>query len=83
MTRTGESRRLQLELRGAESTGQGLHFVLTGSDRRAHNVPGRPREVDVQQTSLTEGAGREVAMATGLATLYLAGAFERALEILR
>jgi alpha-N-arabinofuranosidase len=49
-------RRLRLDVRGAEPTGPGRRFVLTGADRWAHNAPGRPRGVDVHQTSLREGA---------------------------
>jgi alpha-N-arabinofuranosidase len=49
-------RRLRLDLRGAELTGPGRRFVLTGGDRWAHNAPGRPRGVDLHETSLREGA---------------------------
>jgi alpha-N-arabinofuranosidase len=55
---TPEAREITLEVGGAEPTGQGMRFVLTGSDRWAHNAPGRPRGVDVQRTSLTAGADR-------------------------
>jgi alpha-N-arabinofuranosidase len=55
---TEETRRLVLDVRGAEPTGDGLRFVLAGPDRWAHNRPGRPREVDVTRTSLTAAAGR-------------------------
>ena len=55
---TKETRRIVLDVRGAEPTGDGLRFVLTGPNRWAHNRPGRPREVDVTQTSLHAAAGR-------------------------
>ncbi|MCG6921733.1 MAG: alpha-N-arabinofuranosidase [Acidobacteria bacterium] len=55
---TDETREIALEVRGAEPTGQGMRYVLTGSGRWAHNAPGRPRGVDVQRTSFTAGADR-------------------------
>jgi alpha-N-arabinofuranosidase len=58
---TQEARTIALDLRGAEATGDGMRFVLTGADKWAHNAPGRPRGVDVSQTSLTTGADRIVA----------------------
>jgi alpha-N-arabinofuranosidase len=57
---TDEAREIALAVRGAEPTGQGIHFVLTGADKWAHNAPGRPRGVDVRHTSLTRGADRIV-----------------------
>jgi alpha-N-arabinofuranosidase len=57
---TDEARTLKLDVQGAEPTGPGMRFVLTGADRWAHNEPGRPRGVDVTRTSLTEGADRVV-----------------------
>jgi alpha-N-arabinofuranosidase len=53
---TEDSRRLRLDVRGAESTGPGRRFVLTGADRWAHNAPGSPRGVDLHETSFREGA---------------------------
>jgi alpha-N-arabinofuranosidase len=53
---TGETRAVALDVRGAEPTGEGLRFVLTGADRWAHNAPGRPRGVDVTRRSLASGA---------------------------
>ena len=47
-----------LEVAGAEPTGPGVRYVLTGENRWAHNAPGRPRGVDVTRTSLTNGADR-------------------------
>jgi alpha-N-arabinofuranosidase len=55
---TEEARTLRLDVEGAEPTGQGIRFVLAGADRWAHNAPGRPRGVDVNRTSLTQGADR-------------------------
>jgi alpha-N-arabinofuranosidase len=58
---TEEEHALALDVRGAEPTGEGIRFVLTGADKWAHNAPGRPRGVDVTRASLTTGAGRIVA----------------------
>ena len=55
---TDEARQIALDVRGAEPTGEGMRFVLTGTDRWAHNAPGRPRGVDVTRTSLETGADR-------------------------
>ncbi len=55
---TEEARTLELDLRGAEATGEGVRFVLAGDDRWAHNAPGRPRGVDVTRASFSEGAAR-------------------------
>jgi alpha-N-arabinofuranosidase len=43
--------RLAFDLRGAELTGKGRRFVLTGEGPRAFNAPGRPRGVPLVQTS--------------------------------
>jgi alpha-N-arabinofuranosidase len=58
---TAEEQILALDVRGAEPTGPGMRFLLTGANKWAYNEPGRPRGVDVTHTSLTEGAGRIVA----------------------
>ncbi len=55
---TEEARTLALDVRGAEPTGQGMRFVLTGAGKWAHNAPGRPRGVDLTRTSLTSGGDR-------------------------
>ena len=55
---TGEARRVKLDFSGAEATGQGTRFVLTGADRWSHNAPGRPRGVDVTRTTITAAASR-------------------------
>jgi len=55
---TDEARTISLELHGAEATGDGMRFVLTGADKWAHNAPGRPRGVDVTRTSLVRDGDR-------------------------
>jgi alpha-L-arabinofuranosidase len=52
---TAEARRLALDLSGARVRGVARRFVLTGSEPRSHNAPGRPRGVDVAETSLAGG----------------------------
>jgi alpha-N-arabinofuranosidase len=49
---TGETRRLALELRGARSTGPARLYTITGPHKLAHNAPGRPRAVDIRETTL-------------------------------
>jgi alpha-L-arabinofuranosidase len=48
---TREERALGLELRGARLLGPTRRYVITASDPRAHNAPGEPRMVDIQETS--------------------------------
>jgi len=52
---TAEPRRLKLDLTGVTITGAARRFLLTGPGPRAHNAPGRPRQVTVAETSLAEG----------------------------
>jgi alpha-N-arabinofuranosidase len=40
---------LELALKGARLTGQGMSWVIAGPNRFAHNDPGKPREVDIRQ----------------------------------
>jgi alpha-N-arabinofuranosidase len=51
---TGEERTLALDLRGARLTGGARRFVMAGPDKWAYNAPGRPRGVEVNETSLEE-----------------------------
>ena len=51
---TREERALGLELRGARLLGPTRRYVITASDPRAHNAPGEPRMVDIQETSLDQ-----------------------------
>jgi alpha-N-arabinofuranosidase len=55
---TDAARQIALDVEGAEPTGQGMRFVLTGAEKWAHNAPGRARGVDVRRTSLGTGADR-------------------------
>jgi alpha-N-arabinofuranosidase len=40
---------IDLALKGAQLTGQGMSWVIAGPNRLAHNDPGKPREVDIRQ----------------------------------
>jgi len=55
---TAEARTVRLDVRGTDLVGDGRRFVLTGADKWAHNAPGKPRQVDVVDRTLGEGAGR-------------------------
>jgi alpha-L-arabinofuranosidase len=56
-----EARRVAVDLAGAQVSGVARRFVLTGADARSFNAPGRPRGVDVLETTLPEaGATLEV-----------------------
>jgi alpha-L-arabinofuranosidase len=56
---TVEARRVALDVSGADVSGVARRFVLTGSDRRSHNAPGRPRGVAVAETT-TPGGGATI-----------------------
>jgi alpha-N-arabinofuranosidase len=51
---TTETRRVEIDLRGARFGRVGQRFVLTGDDRWAYNAPGRPRGVGVEQESVSK-----------------------------
>lgn len=44
-----QSQSLQLDLKGAQLTGEGMSWVINGPDRLAHNDPGKPRVVDIRR----------------------------------
>lgn len=46
---SGQAASIELALKGAQLTGQGMSWVIAGPDRLAHNDPGKPREVDIRQ----------------------------------
>ncbi len=45
---------ISFDVRGANLTGGGRKWTVTGPDRWAHNVPGKPRQVDIEPASFTE-----------------------------
>ncbi len=52
---TEQKQTLELQLAGAQPAGDALRWVITGPDRWAHNRPGEPRQVSIEQTTLTIG----------------------------
>lgn len=53
-----ESRSLDLTLIGAEMTGRGQKWTLTGPNKWSHNAPGKARQVDIRTSSVMEIKGR-------------------------
>ncbi len=49
---TTESHTLRFDLGGVRLAPRGRRFVLTGAGPLSHNAPGRPRGVDVEETSV-------------------------------
>ncbi|MGE5127468.1 MAG: alpha-L-arabinofuranosidase C-terminal domain-containing protein, partial [Betaproteobacteria bacterium] len=49
---TPEPRALRLDVKGARLAARGRRFVLTGAGPLAHNAPGRPRGVTVEEAAL-------------------------------
>jgi alpha-N-arabinofuranosidase len=49
---TTERLQIRLELQGAAWTGRGRHWVITGAHRWAHNSPGKPRAVDIEERAV-------------------------------
>ncbi len=66
---TEEKREIALDLKAASLTGRGRRWVITGRGRWAHNAPGEPRQVDIQQTTIDDTAGT-FAIAPLSVTLY-------------
>ncbi len=54
---TDDPQRLTLKLSGAKLTGRGQKWTLTGAGKWSHNAPGKPRQVDVVQSSFSETTG--------------------------
>lgn len=46
---TTERLQVRLEIAGAAWSGRGRHWVITGAHRWAHNSPGKPRAVDIEE----------------------------------
>ncbi|RPI11928.1 MAG: hypothetical protein EHM65_06545 [Acidobacteriales bacterium] len=62
---------VELALKGARLTGQGMSWVIAGPNRFAHNDPGKPREVDIRQEPY-RGNGDLRVPALGVAVFELA-----------
>jgi alpha-N-arabinofuranosidase len=63
------SRSLAFTLKGGTLGGQARRWVITGSDRWAHNRPDRPRNVDIEHTTL-DGSPERIEVAPLSVTLY-------------
>ena len=48
---TREARTISLDVRGSNLTGRGRKWTITGPGKWAHNAPGKPRQVDIEQAS--------------------------------
>ncbi len=57
---TEQAQSIDLVLKGAQLTGQGMSWVISGPDRMAHNDPGRPRVVDIRQAAYGGGSQLQV-----------------------
>ena len=68
---TAEERTLGLDLRGARLAGPARRFLITGQDRLAHNAPGRPRSVVIQETSFDEAPAAFVSPALSVSLFVL------------
>jgi len=53
-----ESELLELKLTGAELGGRGQKWTITGPNKWSHNTPGKPRQVDITQSSIADAGGR-------------------------
>jgi len=67
-----ESREIDLSVQGYALNGKGSRWTLTGESRWSHNTPGKPRQVDIYQTSFTNGSSR-VKVAPLSVTLFAFG----------
>jgi alpha-N-arabinofuranosidase len=72
---TAEAHALQLDVAGAKLAGRARRLVLTGNGPLAHNAPGRPRQVTVDEAVLTGGPLEVPALS---ATLFVLDAAEEA-----
>jgi len=54
---TGEAAELELDIKGAKLTGDGLRWVIAGHDPMAYNEPGREPNVRVEESSVSGVSG--------------------------
>lgn len=54
---TGQTQTVALKLKGGKTADRGQCWKLTGPDKWSHNAPGKPRQVDIVETSLFGGIG--------------------------
>ena len=48
---TDQARAIALDVRGGNLAGPGRTWTISGPGRWAHNAPGKPRQVDIEETS--------------------------------
>ena len=53
-----ESEVLELKVAGGELGSRGQQWTITGPNKWSHNAPGRPRQVDITQSSIADAGGR-------------------------
>ncbi len=52
---TDQARAIALDVRGGNLAGPGRKWTISGPGRWAHNAPGKPRQVDIEETSFMGG----------------------------
>ncbi len=57
---TEQPQSVELALQGAQFTGEGMAWTITGRDRFAHNDPGKPRQVDIRHEPYRGSGGLRV-----------------------
>jgi len=55
---TDDVQSVSLKVNGGNLTGRGQQWTITGPDKWSHNAPGKPRQVDIAQSSFAETPGR-------------------------
>jgi alpha-N-arabinofuranosidase len=53
-----ESEALELKLAGGKLTGRAHKWTITGTNKWSYNAPGKPRQVDIKQSSIAGAAGQ-------------------------
>jgi alpha-N-arabinofuranosidase len=66
---TEQPQSLALILDQGKLAGRGLRWTISGPDKWAHNAPGKARQVDITQATLTD-ASNTMAVAPLSVTLY-------------
>ncbi|UCG46568.1 MAG: hypothetical protein JSU94_13800 [Phycisphaerales bacterium] len=55
---TQQQHTLSLQLNGGALTGRGQKWTITGENKWSHNAPGKPRQVDIRTSSVSDGIGQ-------------------------
>jgi alpha-N-arabinofuranosidase len=64
-----QTKSIELKLVQGKQAGNGIKWVISGPDRWSYNAPGKSRQVDIVQTSLTD-VSNEMVLAPLSVTLY-------------